>query len=110
MANGKVALVTGGGGGVGQAVVLRLLRDGFTVAAMDINQKSLDEVKGRATSHAAALSLWPCDQTDEKATVAVVAAVEKKLGPVEALVNTIGWVGTTRFEDGFRLLAQGDRD
>src|SRR5215813_3010531 len=94
MPEGRVALVTGGGGGVGQAVVLRLLRDGFTVAAMDINEKSLDEVTARATSHAAALSVWSCDQTEEKAAVAAVAAVEKKLGPVEALVNTIGWVGT----------------
>ena len=99
MSEGRVALVTGGGGGVGQAVVLRLLRDGFTVAAMDINEKSLEEVKGRAASAAGGLSLWPCDQTDEKATVAAVAAIEKKLGPVEALVNTIGWVGTTRFEE-----------
>jgi 2-hydroxycyclohexanecarboxyl-CoA dehydrogenase len=99
MANGKVALVTGGGGGVGQAVVLRLLRDGFTVAAMDINEKGLDGVKARAAGQAAALSLWPCDQTDEKATRTAVAAIEKKFGPVEALVNTIGWVGTTRFEE-----------
>jgi 2-hydroxycyclohexanecarboxyl-CoA dehydrogenase len=98
MANGKVALVTGGGGGVGQAVVLRLLKDGFTVAAMDISEKGLAEVSERGRDYASSLSVWPCDQTDEKATIAVVSGVEKKLGPIEALVNTIGWVGTTRFE------------
>src|SRR5690242_3246727 len=99
MADGKVALVTGGGGGIGQAVVLRLLRDGFKVAAMDIDRKGLDEVKTRAAAQADALSLWHCDQTDERATVAAVAAIEKEHGPVEALVNTIGWVGTTRFDE-----------
>src|SRR5260221_14776076 len=98
MANGKVALVTGGGGGVEQAVVLRLLKDGFTVAAMDINERGLAEVSERASEYTKSLSIWPCDQTDEKATIAVVKGVEKKLGPIEALVNTIGWVGTTRFE------------
>src|SRR5450432_832631 len=99
MANGRVALVTGGGGGIGQAVVLRLLRDGFSVAAMDINEKGLAEVSERGHEHGAALSLWPCDQTDEAATRAAVAGIESRLGPIEALVNTIGWVGTTRFDE-----------
>jgi NAD(P)-dependent dehydrogenase (short-subunit alcohol dehydrogenase family) len=99
MANGRVALVTGGGGGIGQAVVLRLLRDGFSVAAMDINEKGLAEVSERGREHGAALSLWPCDQTDEAATRAAVAGIESRLGPIEALVNTIGWVGTTRFDE-----------
>jgi len=66
---------------------------------MDINKKGLDEVRGRARDHARALSTWPCDQTDEKATIAAVDSIEKQLGPIEALVNTIGWVGTTRFEE-----------
>ncbi|MEZ5776606.1 MAG: SDR family oxidoreductase [Hyphomicrobiaceae bacterium] len=98
MAGKQVALVTGGGGGIGQAVVLRLIADGFHVAAMDLNQKGLDEVKAKAGKDAA-LTIHHCDQTDEKAVRALVAKVEKELGPIEALVNTIGWVGTSRFAD-----------
>jgi 2-hydroxycyclohexanecarboxyl-CoA dehydrogenase len=99
MSERKVALVTGAAGGIGQAVVLRLLSDGFTVAAMDIDEKGLAAVTQRAGSHKDALSIWPCDQTDEKQTRDAVAKIEARLGPVEGLVNTIGWVGTTRFAD-----------
>lgn len=98
MAKGETALVTGAAGGVGQAVVLRLLEDGFTVAAMDINEPGLAELQGKAKP-GAALSLWPCDQTNEAKTREAVAKIEAQLGPVEALVNTIGWVGTSRFYD-----------
>lgn len=100
MAENKVALVTGAAGGIGQAVVLRLLSDGFRVAAMDINEAGLAELTGKAANRqAAALSTWPCDQTDERQTRDAVARIEDRLGPVEGLVNTIGWVGTTRFAD-----------
>ena len=67
MAKGETALVTGAAGGVGQAVVLRLLEDGFTVAAMDINEPALAELQGKAKP-GAALTLWPCDQTQEAKT------------------------------------------
>src|SRR5690242_16280928 len=98
MAKGETALVTGAAGGVGQAVVLRLLEDGFAVAAMDINEPALAELQGKAKP-GAALTLWPCDQTQEAKTRETVARIEAQLGPVEALVNTIGWVGTSRFAD-----------
>lgn len=95
----KVALVTGAAGGIGQAVVLRLLNDGFAVAAMDINQSGLAELAAKAKATAGALTTWPCDQTDERQTRDTVAKIESRLGPVEGLVNTIGWVGTSRFAD-----------
>ncbi|MGE0240836.1 MAG: SDR family NAD(P)-dependent oxidoreductase, partial [Parvibaculaceae bacterium] len=46
-----------------------------------------------------AVSLWPCDQTREPEVLAAVKRIEAEEGPVEALVNTIGWVGTTRFAE-----------
>lgn len=104
MSEGKVALVTGAAGGIGQAVVLRLLKDGFIVAAMDIDEKGLAEVMQRGQSHKGVLSIWPCDQTDEKKTRDAIAKIEAQLGPVEALVNTIGWVGTTRFAEEIPII------
>jgi 2-hydroxycyclohexanecarboxyl-CoA dehydrogenase len=90
----RVALVTGAAGGVGQAVVRRCVQDGFRVAAMDINEAGLKQVASQCGDK---VTLWPCDQTDENAVRSAVARIEQEMGPIEALVNTIGWVGTSRF-------------
>ena len=94
MANKRIALVTGASGGIGQAVVSRLIKDGFEVAAMDINKTTMDELIGKIPS---GMQPYVCDQTDEAATRDVVARIETEMGPIHALVNTIGWGGTTRF-------------
>ena len=94
MANGRIALVTGAAGGIGQGVVARLLADGFHIAAMDINETAMEDLMAKSET---GVTPYLCDQTDEAATVAVVNKIESELGPIHALVNTIGWVGTTRF-------------
>lgn len=96
MAKGEVALVAGAAGGMGRATVARLARDGFKVAAMDINEAGLKEVVGRVGSGSRA---YPCDQTDEARTREAVKLVENEMGPVGALVTLTGWVGTTRFHE-----------
>jgi 2-hydroxycyclohexanecarboxyl-CoA dehydrogenase len=89
-----IALITGAAGGMGRAVVERIVRDGYTVAAMDINEPELKRATQKAGAQAHA---FPCDQTDEAATRDAVKRIEQQLGPVSVLINTIGWVGTTRF-------------
>lgn len=94
MARGRIALVTGAAGGIGQAVVARLVSDGFRVAAVDIDEERMADLTGAVRD---GVTPFVCDQTDEAAIGAVVERVETELGPIHALVNTIGWVGTTRF-------------
>ena len=94
MANGRIALVTGAAGGIGQAVVARLVQDGFQIAAMDVDEKRLGELVRNLPD---GVTPYVNDQTDENATRTVVERVESEMGPIHALVNTIGWVGTTRF-------------
>ncbi|MBM3541207.1 MAG: SDR family oxidoreductase [Alphaproteobacteria bacterium] len=94
MAANKVALVTGAAGGMGMATVRRLVSDGFTVAAMDMNAKGLAEL---AKTLGASVSSWPCDQTNEAAVREAVKNILAKHGGVDALVNLTGWCGTTRF-------------
>lgn len=96
MAKGDVALVTGAGGGMGQATVERLIADGFRVAGIEINDKTLKELEGRVGGKA---RLYKVDQTDEAATRQAVKQIEKDLGTISVLVNTIGWCGTTRFHE-----------
>ena len=96
MSERGVALVTGGGGGMGQAIVARLVADGFRVAAMDLDQARLDEV---VSAGGASVQSWRCDQTVEAEVRKAIAEIEADMGPIEALVNTIGWAGTTRFHE-----------
>ena len=94
MANGRIAVVTGAAGGIGQSVVARLVADGFHVAAVDINGGAMDALMAKSST---SVTPYLCDQTDEAATIAVVNKIESDLGPIHALVNTIGWCDTTRF-------------
>jgi 2-hydroxycyclohexanecarboxyl-CoA dehydrogenase len=77
----RVALVTGGAGGIGRAVVAALAADGHRVASGDVAEGAADE---------AALALQ-LDVTDGASVDAAVTRVENELGPIEILVNTAGW-------------------
>ena len=94
MADKRLAVVTGAAGGMGGATVGRLVRDGFRVAAIDINK---DGLAGLVKSHGDAVSTWPCDQTKEDDVRKAVEGIVGRHGPVSALVNLTGWAGTTRF-------------
>src|SRR5579884_4015020 len=78
----RVALVTGGAGGIGRAIVAALAADGHRVAAGDI--ASEDAVADAAL----AVRL---DVTDRASVHDAVGRVEDELGPIEILVNTAGW-------------------
>jgi 3-oxoacyl-[acyl-carrier protein] reductase len=99
--HGKVAVVTGGGRGIGRAICLRLAAEGARVAVLDIR---------RATAEAAADELdggglaVECDVSDSASVDAAFAAVEAELGPVDVLVNNAGAVGGAHLERVLPLL------
>ena len=96
MVQDKLAVVTGAAGGMGGAAVARLVRDGYRVAAMDINRDGLAKL---AAESGGAVTAWPCDQTDEAAVRRTIGEVIARHGGVSALVNLTGWAGTTRFHE-----------
>jgi 2-hydroxycyclohexanecarboxyl-CoA dehydrogenase len=77
----RVALVTGGAGGIGGAIVRALTGDGHRVAAADIAEVPAGE---------AALTVH-LDVTDTGSVDEAVSRIERELGPIEILVNTAGW-------------------
>jgi NAD(P)-dependent dehydrogenase (short-subunit alcohol dehydrogenase family) len=81
----RVALVTGGGRGIGEAVAQRLAREGLRVAVLGRQLDDLQRVADACGGFAVA-----CDLTDAAATDAALAAVERALGPVDVLVNNAG--------------------
>ncbi len=84
---GRVALVTGGGTGLGRAVSLTLARAGASVAVLSRSREHLDgtaeEIRGMGV---AALAL-PADVRDPEAVEAAVRTIEDELGPISILVN-----------------------
>ncbi|WP_067650678.1 SDR family NAD(P)-dependent oxidoreductase [Nocardia harenae] len=89
---GKIALVTGGGKGIGGAISLALAADGADVA---INFRSDAEAAEETAAAVAALGrralLVPADIADEDAVVAMVDRVRGELGPIDLLVNNAAY-------------------
>ncbi len=87
--SGKVAIVTGGGTGVGRAAALALLGDGWRVAVAGRRQEPLDETVKMAGDGAQVLAI-PTDVTDPASVEALFAATVKAWGRVDLLFNNAG--------------------
>jgi acetoacetyl-CoA reductase len=83
---GRVALVTGGTRGIGEAVSVALKAAGYTVAA---NYAGNDE-KARAFTERTGIPAYRFDVSDFKAVEEGVVRIEADLGPVEILINNAG--------------------
>jgi short-subunit dehydrogenase len=86
---GKVVVVTGGGNGIGQQVVLELLRRGAKVAAVDIREESLMETADMARADDR-LATFVVDVTDRTTTETLPGQVIAVHGVVDGLINVAG--------------------
>ena len=100
---GSVAVVTGGGAGIGRAITLRLAAEGARVAVLDIRQQTADESLELAGGDGVALA---CDVSDSSAVDATFARVESELGPPDILVNNAGAIGMDHLRRVKPLLAR----
>ena len=84
----KVALVTGGASGLGEAIVRKLHQNGYSVAILDMNEE-----RGKALSQELTNTLYiPVNVTDEKAVEAAIKQTVKAFGPLHVVVNSAGIV------------------
>ena len=79
-----LAIVTGAAGGMGRAIVARLLADGFTVAGLDIDAAGLSEMEGDR------FHPFTVDLTDPEAVAATFETIGERWGAPYALVNNAG--------------------
>lgn len=86
----KVVVVTGGGGGLGRALVLDLLGRGARVAAADINPAALEETAGLAGGRREALATFTLNVADKAAVKAFPAQVLARFGVVDGVINNAG--------------------
>jgi 2-hydroxycyclohexanecarboxyl-CoA dehydrogenase len=87
--SGKVAIVTGGGQGIGRAITLRLAEEGCKVAIFDIRPEAGLETAKLAPQYS--ITTYEVDIGDRASVDRAVAKVEAEIGPIWVLVNNAGW-------------------
>ena len=96
---GRVAIVTGGGSGIGKAAALALLNDGWKVALAGRRAEALQQVVQEAKADGRALAV-PTDVTDPASVQALFETVAKTWGRVDLLFNNAGMgLGQALLED-----------
>jgi len=93
---GRVALVTGGGSGLGRAMALELGRLGAKVAVLGRRREPLDETVAALSGEGFAVQ---ADVRDPEAVAAAFDAAEEALGPLTTLVNNAAGNFIVRAED-----------
>ncbi|MFI6843963.1 SDR family NAD(P)-dependent oxidoreductase [Kitasatospora sp. NPDC050467] len=90
--SGRNVLITGGGSGIGQATVHRILAEGGRVVAVDVNEDGLKATLDRAAAAGTAdrLTITVLDISDEAAVRTGVAEAVAGLGGLDVLVNAAG--------------------
>ena len=95
---GKVALVTGAGSGIGKAIAVRFAQEGGRVAVLDVNEKraqatcrEIEESKGTALALAG-------DVRDAAAVERAMESLKRKFGTLDILVNNAGIARKKMFE------------
>lgn len=91
MLAGRVAMVTGGSGALGQAIVRVLAREGCRVAfSYKAGAERAAALQKELTAAGADVRAWPLDVLDGKAAAALAQTIEESFGPVDILVNNAG--------------------
>ncbi|MBR0828430.1 glucose 1-dehydrogenase [Bradyrhizobium manausense] len=87
---GKVALVTGGASGIGEAVVELLAKEGATVIATDVDELRGPDVVARLTKAGGKAIFLEQDVTSEERWAEVAAEIAKRYGRLDVLVSNAG--------------------
>lgn len=88
---GKSAIVTGGGGGIGGATCHRFAQEGARVAVLDRDEAAAQRVATEIQAAGGTAIAVRCDITDRASVDAAVAQVVQAFGGVDVLVNNAGW-------------------
>jgi len=97
--NGKVALVTGGGSGIGKASALALAREGFAVVVAGRRPEPLNAVVAEIEGLQGKALGVPCDVSDPASVEALFAQTKAKFGRLDVLFNNAGFGAAALIED-----------
>ncbi|QHT60220.1 SDR family oxidoreductase [Paenibacillus lycopersici] len=88
--NGKVAIVTGAGRGIGRQIALKLAEEGVTTVALDVRQELLDELGSQFAERGHEGAQFICDVRDAGRVSEVVKEIRALYGRIDILVNNAG--------------------
>ena len=97
---GKVAIVTGIGSGIGQGCALMFAREGAAVVGCDINAETAEATVAQARAEGCSIdSLHPCDLTRPDQVQKLVDLAVERHGRIDILVNAAAWGAFEFIED-----------
>ena len=93
MVEGKVAVVTGGGGGIGRAACILLAREGAKVVVSDVDEALGQETAAQISAGGGDAIFQRCDVAHANEVAALVASAENRFGGLDIFVNNAGTEG-----------------
>ncbi len=93
---GKVAIITGGGRGIGRAIALRFAREGAAVLVAARTQSQIDAVTAEIKTEGHKAAAIAADVSQESDCQAIVSAAHKQFDPIDILVNNAGVLGPVK--------------
>ncbi|HEX5164520.1 MAG TPA: SDR family oxidoreductase [Thermomicrobiales bacterium] len=84
---GRVAVITGGGSGLGEATASVFAEAGFAVACLDLNQQNAERVALLLVEQDYQATAVGCDVSDEQSVAAAIERVAGEFGRIDAVIN-----------------------
>lgn len=90
--NGRIAIVTGAGSGIGKGIAGRLGRHGARTVVADINESAAAQAAAEICAQGGEAIPWACDVTARASAAGLVEAARARYGRIDILVNNVGVV------------------
>jgi 3-oxoacyl-[acyl-carrier protein] reductase len=88
--NGKTALITGAGRGIGRATAIALAKEGVNLGLIGLNMSNLEKVAAELAQYDVKVSAAASDVTDLESVTHAVEHIKSDLGPIDILINNAG--------------------
>jgi 3-oxoacyl-[acyl-carrier protein] reductase len=88
--NGKTALITGAGRGIGRATAIALAKEGIHLGLIGLNMSNLEKVAAELAGFDVKVSAATADVTDLESVTHAVEHIKSDIGPIDILINNAG--------------------
>lgn len=95
--NNQVALITGGGRGIGAAIALAYAREGAKIVLVDLNEANANSVAGEIRASGSEAEVFIADVSDPAQSTAMIQHTVKRFGRIDLLVNNAGVIRVRSF-------------